>query len=127
MIKLYKKTSRVRASIHLPLSEIVCKCNYSHCKHVIVVDELNDCYERLRMLCGDGPLYVTCGNRCSQHNLDEGGADCSQHLPGFALDIVKPKHIMWKQFEEFCYKAGFSKVIIYRLKNFAHCDIRGLI
>lgn len=127
MIALYSKYENRRVSRHLNLSEIRCKCTYAHCRHTIVVDVTMNSFERLRMLCGDVPLYVLSGHRCSQHNYNVEGVALSQHILGLALDIKKPKRMKWKQFISLCEQAGFSVVIAYFEQGFAHCDNRGAI
>lgn len=46
--------------------------------------------ERIRRVCGNRELWVTCCYRTPGHNAEVGGAQASQHLYANAADILPP-------------------------------------
>jgi len=72
-----------RLTAHFKLSEFECKC----CHRVKIDDQLVSILEAVRADVGK-PVIVTSGYRCEPHNRDVGGANDSDHLYGWAADIV---------------------------------------
>lgn len=68
---------------HFKLSEFECKC----CQRVKLDDRLVSVLEAVRADIGK-PVIITSGYRCHTHNRDVQGADDSDHLYGWAADIV---------------------------------------
>jgi len=73
---------QVRA--HFWLKEFQCAC----CGHVKISCELVRALEELRAQLGGKPIIVTSGLRCVSHNRAVGGAPDSDHLHGWAADII---------------------------------------
>ncbi|MDR2503964.1 MAG: hypothetical protein LBD82_06265 [Deltaproteobacteria bacterium] len=96
--------------------EVACKC----CGELVVVPELMDKLEALRDEWG--PIVLTCGHRCLKHNLEVGGAPASQHLK-LAFDCVCPVSAQEK-FAALAKSKGFTGIIRYPNKGFAHLDGR---
>ena len=70
-------------SKHFKREEFACKCG--KCGQDTVDWELLQVLERLRR--HTGPITVTSGNRCYEHNLAIGGAPKSKHVFSIAADI----------------------------------------
>lgn len=72
-----------------------------------------------------GPIYVNSGWRSVQYNTKIGGAKASQHLNGFAVDIVwdgfVAKSDKTNQFVALAKKEGFRGIGLYN--SFIHLDI----
>ena len=64
-------------------AEMRCKCGT--CKRDEMDPEFMKMLQELRNICG--PLKVTSGYRCEQHNRDSGGYPKSAHVQGCAADI----------------------------------------
>lgn len=110
---------------HFTWAELVCSC----CQRVRVDDRLFDHMRRLEALRGwwDGPLRITSGYRCAEHNVVIGGAPQSQHLH-FATDIqaVGTNEQRRDAVDTLADKAealGFDG--IGRYPTFVHLDLRG--
>lgn len=75
---------------HFYVYEVMCKCDYTECNfgrnEGDVSLALVFLLERIREDVG-GPVRLTSGCRCQQHNQDEGGVDESVHCLGEAADI----------------------------------------
>ncbi|WP_299081673.1 D-Ala-D-Ala carboxypeptidase family metallohydrolase [uncultured Paraglaciecola sp.] len=70
-------------------AELDCKCpDLAGCDyrgmHQTVMAMVNDLRERF------GPLVVTSGYRCPQHNVNVGGSSDSYHVKGMAIDLKSP-------------------------------------
>ena len=80
-----------RLSEHFVRSEFACKCaqqGKNYCGGSAPINyELVDRLEDLRYILG-GPLRITSGFRCLQHNRDIGSYPGSQHPKGNAADIA---------------------------------------
>lgn len=63
-------------------SEFACKCG---CGLDTVDTELLSMVQDLRNVFG--PITISSGCRCPEHNAKEGGSDKSQHLKGRAADL----------------------------------------
>lgn len=109
--------SEIKLSKHFTSSEFSCH----HCGFTKVNFELIIKLEELRKLCGNRPIVITSGYRCSIHNKEVGGVANSQHLYGNAVDI-KIKGLTPQQVAEKAKEVGFTFVKIY--PTFTHIDIR---
>ena len=69
---------------HFNLSEFECPCCHCVKLHPDVVIAL----QTLRRRIGNRPIIVTSGYRCPRHNAVIGGANASDHLYGWAADII---------------------------------------
>ena len=69
-------------SKHFNRSEFACKCG---CGYDTVDAELIEYLEAIRLRFG--PVTVTSGCRCTEHNKAVGGSKNSQHVLGRAADI----------------------------------------
>lgn len=69
---------------HFNLREFQCSC----CGHVRIDCRVVSALEELRAQLGGKPIIVTSGFRCVGHNRAIGGAQDSDHLHGWAADIV---------------------------------------
>ena len=70
--------------------EFRCPCKKCRRKKVLVDDLLLFKLEMVRMECGNRPITITSGNRCSEENKRIGGHPNSAHIPqpkGKASDI----------------------------------------
>lgn len=78
--------------------------------------------DKLRGLYGL-PIYVSCGYRCPQHNLDVGGVSDSQHIYGNACDIWVDGD--YKSFYNLVVQSQlFDGVGYYPRDEFVHVDCR---
>jgi len=73
-----------KLSNHFNLREFQCPC----CFRVKLLPQLVEALEALRSAIGGKPIIVTSGYRCQEHNKMIGGAINSDHLYGWAADIV---------------------------------------
>ena len=73
-----------QVSEHFILREFECPC----CHRVMLDSKLIDVLEHIRARLGGRPVIVTSGYRCPEHNELIGGAPNSDHLYGWAADIV---------------------------------------
>lgn len=71
-------------SAHFNLREFMCPC----CLCVKIHPALIEALEKIRRYLGQRPVVVTSGYRCPDHNSKIGGASSSDHLFGWAADIV---------------------------------------
>lgn len=102
---------------HFTTDEFKCK----HCGLMVKIDQqLLEKLEKLRELSG-GPIVVTSGYRCPQHNAAIGGARDSYHVKGMAADI-KSAGISPEKLAEMADKIGFSGIGIYA--SWVHLDTR---
>ena len=106
--------------------EFRCKCNQFKCQHTPISTVLIENFKFLRMLAGSKPIKINSGYRCPSHNIAESGSKLSQHMLGFALDLVCPKGIDLPEFERLAIQAGFSYTKLYPQFNVLHVDVRGL-
>lgn len=75
-------------SQHFTHAELNCRCGCKPPTGVAInLARLASALEAIRVLVG-GPIHVTSGYRCPEHNRRVGGADMSQHTQGLAADIV---------------------------------------
>ena len=94
------------ASTHFSFVEFQCKCGgrYSGCRRVWVSRTLLQRLERYRAATKRS-LKVVSGCRCVGHNKAVGGASRSQHMNGYAADIL--------------YYSGWTATKVARLKLFS--------
>lgn len=108
-----------RLSEHFTEEELACRC----CGMAMVHPELVRKLEALRHMAG-GPVVVTSGYRCKEHNKAVGGVERSYHIFGMAADIwaysMSPQ-----QLAEMAEKVGFDGIGIYTGMGFVHVDVRG--
>lgn len=123
MLKLYKKTSKVRLCKGLSTQEYSCKCSNNFCKTTVISKNLIKSYSSFRNLIGVR-LLINSGYRCQSHNHNVGGAELSRHLTGEAIDInLKSLHHLDNDEIEFAAKnSGFNFIKFY--KSFVHLDVR---
>jgi len=69
------------------------------------------------------PFTVNSAYRCTEHNADVGGRPASAHLFGLAMDIACGNNHDRFLIARALFKAGFTRIIIY--KTFIHADIDG--
>ncbi|RLA80927.1 MAG: peptidase M15 [Deltaproteobacteria bacterium] len=79
-----KRLNDFQLSKHFNLREFMCPC----CGRVKIYPDLIEALELLRKYIGAKPIYITSGYRCPEHNRAIGGAPDSDHLYGYAADIV---------------------------------------
>ena len=110
----------MKLSDNFSRSEFKCKCG--DCDYDTVDSELIDVLQLLRDYIGK-PIEVTSGNRCPEHNRNEGGAVSSYHIRGRAADIqidgVSPSVI--QGYLESAYPDKFG---IGFYSSFTHIDTR---
>lgn len=106
-----------RLAEHFNLAEFQCPC----CHTVKLHPRLLRRAVRLRAAWGR-PVVINSAYRCKEHNRRVGGAVRSGHLLGQALDIRVPAESQdeFKRLALFC---GFSKVILYPKRGFAHIEL----
>ena len=128
-VQLELKGKRGRLiSKHLRLAEFECKCSHPECSVTYIDYRVGVCFENLRALLGNKPLYITSGYRCIRHNHDlrekYGTSELSQHMLGRALDIAIPPGVEYSEMVEKANQSGFTFVYAKKDKGFVHCDIR---
>jgi len=72
-----------KVSKYFSAEEMACPCE--DCDHLVVHWALIELLERLRGHVG--PIVVTSGHRCAEHNRAVGGVNSSLHICGMAADI----------------------------------------
>ena len=111
---------RHQLSSHFRRSEFQCPC----CGEIKVSRRLVDALEKLRHKCGNVSIRVNSGYRCPVWNERVGGVVASQHLLGFAADIVvqglEPIEVAEKADEVCAFHHGGIGVY----NNFVHVDVR---
>lgn len=78
------KLNDFKLSKHFNLREFQCLC----CERVKLAPEILTVLENLRSALNGKPIIVTSGYRCPEHNRNVGGSADSDHLHGWAVDIV---------------------------------------
>lgn len=111
--------NHLRLSSHFSLNEFECTC----CQRVKLDPRLLTILENVRAYIGK-PVIVTSGYRCYEHNRNVGGASDSDHLYGWAADIVVAK----MQPEELANIVGFylkdGRIITYSDKRCVHIGVQ---
>lgn len=70
------------------------------------------------------PMRITSAYRNPSHNRRVGGSRVSQHLKGWAYDIVLPRKGDGPRLEALAKKHGFTAVGRYPARRFIHIDMR---
>ena len=109
----------------LTTREVLCPCENESCRCILLSPRFLWSYESFRILV-DIPLTITSGYRCPQHNFKVGGAPCSRHTSGEAIDIAaenllekykKPEKVL-----EIAYSTGFEYCRFYPDRGIFHFD-----
>lgn len=75
-----------KLSPHFNSAEFECR-GKDGCKSILPNQKTLAALEKLRSICGNRPLRIVSGYRCSTRNGHVGGAPRSRHLMGDAVDI----------------------------------------
>lgn len=70
-----------------------------------------------------GPVTITSGCRCPEHNKAVGGSKTSQHLLGRAADFTV-LGVSAREIQDFCEQAFTKSGGLGRYKDFTHIDTR---
>ena len=98
------------------------ECTHKNHRHVKVDSELVEKLQELRERLGL-PMIINSGYRCSERNIQVGGAEHSQHLLGKAADISLHNQSMSGQdIASLARGIGFTGIGLY--DNFIHLDVR---
>ena len=101
MVKTYRKNSPVTLSAYFKTTEFDCQ-GKGCCSETHIDTELVNVLIKVRQRFG--PVIITSGYRCKQHNAEVGGASASKHTLGYAADIkvknsngeyVDPLKVAW--------------------------------
>lgn len=111
------RINNIKITKNFSLREFQCPC----CHAVMIHPRLACAMQRLRDARGKA-LIVTSGYRCARHNAKAGGVSGSRHLRGLAADIAAPRAEQ-ETLRELARGAGFTKIILYPERNFAHLEI----
>lgn len=106
--------------------EFECQCG--KCGFDIVDFELMQVMDNLREVFGI-PIVITSGNRCEEHNKNEGGAPKSMHLTGKACDFrptlnQKDFDNKLEELHDYLLTNFPDRFGIARGSNFIHLDVR---
>lgn len=96
--------------------EFECKCG---CGFADVDTQLVSMLQAMRDLVG--PIFITSGCRCPEHNKNEGGKANSAHLTGKAVDIVCVDSYQRFMYLVAALQVGFERIGIH--KTFMHLDV----
>lgn len=105
-------------SAHFSTKEFTCKCGCGFSK---VDKTLINKLEQLRTLCGNKPITITSGCRCSKYSPTVGGFTNDAHTKGIAADIII-KGMSPADVAAAAEKVGFSGIGLMR--NATHVDVR---
>lgn len=121
MLIKFNKKDTTQLSPHFSANEFACPCN--SCTDNFIDDALLDKLEQVRVAIG--PLKITSGYRCPQHNKDVGGALSSSHMAGLAVDI-QPIPVNVDDLDKLYDKCldVFDNIGDGRHKRFVHVDVR---
>ena len=72
-------------SKHFSRKELSCRCGCGACE---MSPELLLLAEKIRVILGEIPMYVTSAYRCPKHNAKVGGSPTSRHMEGQAMDFT---------------------------------------
>lgn len=111
------KGSSLQLTKNFNSDELDCKCTRDDClvtkidlDHIVNLQKLRDSI---------GPLKITSGYRCPEHNKAIGGASNSKHMQGLATDL-QSKRLSPKEVADS--SEGFNG--LGRYKTFTHVDSR---
>lgn len=106
-------------STHFNRHEFTCRCG---CGFDDISPDLITLLEEIRQAYSL-PVIINCGCRCASHNAKVGGAVKSQHLIGFAADIVirgiSPARVYQWIDEHYPQQLGLGSY-----DSFVHVDVR---
>lgn len=124
---------RLKLSPHFTLGEFACNGKTCGCGGAFRANEgLIALLESVREDIIHGPIQVTCGYRCPQHNREVGGWKNSYHCSGLAADITAPairesltrmQEIAFAIGENLHAFATHGNVIYYPGRGFIHIDV----
>ena len=95
-----------------------CGCGYNPVSPVLL-GLLDDIRERV-----GGPVIISSGCRCPQHNADVGGVPNSQHVQGTAADLLIPDGWSVDSLADLAEELGADGVGRYYDSQFVHVDVR---
>ena len=72
-----------------------------------------------------GPLVLSCGYRCPEHNTEVGGVANSQHVLGNAADVLCPDGMSVEELAKTAEDCGADGIGKYYDSLFVHVDVRG--
>ena len=84
----------------------------------VLLDKLDELRESIGV-----PIYVSCGYRCPEHNLEVGGVENSQHVLGNASDIYTD-NLSVDELANAAVDTGFDGIGRYYDSQFVHVDVR---
>lgn len=103
--------------------ELVCKC-CGQMPEGGIDERLLQILDAIRESVGS-PLSLSCAYRCLAHNADVGGVPNSQHVQGFAADVLVPEGLSVNQLAEIAEQCGADGIGRYYDSFFVHVDTRG--
>nr|WP_321499942.1 D-Ala-D-Ala carboxypeptidase family metallohydrolase [uncultured Dethiosulfovibrio sp.] len=113
-------------SEHFSRQELSCRCGCGACE---MKPELLLLAEKIRVILGEIPIYVTSAYRCKKHNAKVGGSPTSRHMEGQAMDFYV-RHLSVSDAHDKILKAWSRGVLpelggigLYKQKNFIHVDV----
>ena len=119
----YERLGKGDLSHHFNASEFRCKCNgYKGCKRILVHRELLISLELLRLNFMPDGVKIVSGYRCPTHNRKVNGAPSSQHLFGYAADILGKVN-----YKDLVIKEWFAGYGITKGGKVVHVDRRDLM
>ena len=109
----------IQLSEHFSSDEFACR----HCGQFHVDQRLISALEQLRAKVG--PIHITSGYRCPDHNKAIGGAPKSEHVLGRAADIVATRFNLLRLLAEVELVEAFrtSGIGLYPDEGFIHVDV----
>ena len=114
------REEEVMKSKYFKRKEFACKCG---CGFSTVDAELLQVLEEARE--DLGPIVISCGARCPEHNAAVGGADGSKHKLGLAADIyVVGNRVPHEEVQEYFLNKYPNQYGIGRYNTFTHIDVR---
>lgn len=104
-------------SEHFRRSEFqcACPCKADHIQPVFIA-HLEDARRKY-----GGPMMITSGVRCPEHNAKVGGVPDSAHVTGWAADIACTTSDQRFKLINALLSAGFKRIGV--ASNFVHCDL----
>lgn len=113
-------------SEHFSRQELACRCGCSSCK---MRSDLLLLAEKIRVILGEIPIYVTSAYRCPKHNAKVGGSPTSRHMEGQAMDFTVRDLNILDAYERIvrAWERGvlpeLGGIGYYKRKRFIHVDI----
>lgn len=121
MLIKFKKGDTTQITAHFTVKEFECPCG--NCIDNFIDDELVNKLESIRAALG--PLKITSGYRCPEHNKSVGGVSASAHQSGLAAD-VQPIPLNVDDLDKLYTSLfmDFDNIGDGRRLNFIHVDVR---